>query len=96
MVARLQDGVRVGQGIGQVIEDDGLGQVGLEAVQRISFDRRGQSFTHDCRTHNHTQCIERHFAPIAVGVGQQTRLQHAIVVSSCDDIVQRVAAFNDQ
>ena len=37
----LQDGVRIGEWILQVIENDRLGQVGLEALQRISFDRAG-------------------------------------------------------
>ena len=96
-------------GFGQVVEDDGLGQVGLEAVQRVALGRRCQRFAHHRRAHHHAQRIEGHRGAVAVGVHHQPGLQHAVVVAVIavrlpvgiafadgDAVAQRIAGFHHQ
>ena len=75
-----------------------LRQVGVEAGQRVALDRCWQRLAHHRGADHHAQRVERHLGPVAVGVGDQPRLQHAVVVAVArvDAVAQRVAGFDHQ
>ena len=99
VVAPLSSAAAVARGIGGVEEtvELGLREVGDEAGERIAFHRRGQRLAHHGGADHHAQRVEGHLGPVAVGVADQARLQHAVVVGvDRDAVVQRVAGFDHQ
>ena len=92
-----EDGVRIGERVGQMVEHDRLGQVGDEAVERVAFDRCRQRLAHHRRAHHHAERVEGDLGPVAVRVADQARLQHAVVVGvHRDAVAQRVAGLDHQ
>ena len=67
MVARAQDRVRIGERIGQVRGDDVVGQIGVEAVERIALRGVASRLAHDRRADDHAQRVERAAARLPFG-----------------------------
>ena len=76
-----------------MIENRGLIQIGIEPAERVALDRRGQSFPHHRSANDHPQRVERGLAPIAVGVGQQARLENTVVIACRYKIAQGVTGL---
>ena len=73
-----KDGVGIGEWSRQVAENDGLGQIRHEAIQHVAQILSG--FAHYRRAYHHAQNVEFDRGLVAIGVADQTRLQHAVVV----------------
>ena len=72
-------------------------QVGDEAGQRVALRRRGQRLAHHGGADHHAERVEGDLGPVAVGVADQARLQHAVVVGvHRDAVAERVAGLDHQ
>ena len=104
----LQERLWIGQRVGEMIDDDRVGELRIEAAQRIALDRSRRWLPHHGGPSHHAKGIECNHRAIAIRIHHEAGLQHAIIRPRCEErsgsvpltdgcpVAERVARFQHQ